>query len=259
MERLLRKGRRHLLMGVACGLGMMALAASEARAASLIITVSESVGGASVTIDDNGALDTNLAIGVIDVAAGSLNGNLNNYTFSGLSASSNSPGDPTQAFLKQLGTAVLNDGGTGSVTVLASDVDYNIPGAGPGSLFSSASNTYTNAANGDSQGFTSWFNPSNALGATEVTSPTVTLTALTPPNPNSHSGDAATTPVTLTVPYGLTNSTTLTLTVAGSSNQFTGATTITASAIPEPASLALLASAVPFTLLGAYRRRIAAK
>lgn len=259
MSRLLRKGRGHFLMGVACGLGMMALAASEARAASLTITVSESAGGASVTIDDNGALDTNSAIGIIDANAASLNGNLNNYSFSGLSATSNAPGSVDQALLQQTGTAVLSSGGTGSVTVLVSDVDYNLPGAGPGRLLSSASNTYTGATNGDSHAFTSWFNPSNTGGATDQPSPTVTLTALSPPDPNSHSGDAAPTPVTLTVPYGLTNSSTITLTAAGASDQFTGSTTITSSAIPEPASLALLATAVPFTLLGAYRRRKAAR
>jgi len=236
---------------------VLALAAAEARAASLTLTITESAGGASVQILDNTALDLDPTVGVIDVNTPGLNPLLANYSFTALGATSNAPGSSEQAALTQDGTARLLFGRTGSITITASDVDYNLPTGAGGTLNSSASDTFTNATAGNSHSFTSWFNPSNTLNATDVPSPTVTLLATTTPNPNSHSGDAAPTPVTLTAPYGLTNSAVITLTGGTSARpaqiQFTGSTTI--SAIPEPASLALMLTAVPVTLFGALRRR----
>jgi hypothetical protein len=257
MSRLLRLGHRHFLTCIACGLSVLALTAAEARATSLTLTVTESSGGATVSILDNTALDSNPTVGVIDVLTSGLNPLLSNYLFTALGATSNAPGNSTQAMLAQDGTARLIAGvGTGSISITASDVDYNLPSGPGGFLRSSASDTYTNAPTGDSHAFTSWFNPSNALNARDVPSPTVTLLAVDPPYPNSHSGDATPTPVTLTTPYGLTSTAVLTLT-GGTPGlpaqiQYTGSTTI--SAIPEPASLALMLTAVPVTLFGALRR-----
>jgi hypothetical protein len=262
MTRMLRLGRRNLLMGLACSLGMIAFAVSDARAGSLELTVQES-GAAPISILDNTGLDTNPAVGVIDVNVGLLNLSLTNYQFSGLSANSNSTVTPAAvASLLQTGTAQLLLGGTGSISLTASDVDYSNPTTGPAFMASSSSNTYTHADNGNSQGFTSWFNQSNTLNATEVASPTVTLVAHKPPDPNSHSGNAANTNIpSLTIPFGLTNTTTLTLTggAAGalSTDQFTGSTTVRM--IPEPASLALMLTALPVTLMGALRRHKAAQ
>lgn len=258
MNRFLSAGRRHLLMGVACGLSMLALTVPGARAGSLQITVTESVGGFSLVITDNGAFDQNLAVGVInaDVNNPAFNPLMTNYNLLALAAESNSPGDPDQATLFQSGTATLLAGGTGSLSILATDVDYNLPAAGPGNMASSSTANYTNAANGNPSAFTSWFNvppPVNLLDQKQVPSPTVTLLASSPPNPNAHAGNAALTPITISHPFGLTNETVLTLSVVGSRNQFTGATVITA--IPEPASFALLLTAVPVTLIAASRRR----
>jgi len=258
MSRLLRLGRRHLLTGIACGLSVLALTAAEARAASLTLTITESAGGASVSILDNTALDSDPTVGVINVLTTSLNPLLANYSFTALGATSNAPGNSTQAALTQNGTAqLIAGGGGGSVSITASDVDFNLPSGPGGFLRSSASDTYTNSPTGNSHAFTSWFNPTNTINATDVPSPTVTLLAVNPPNPNSHSGDAAPTPVSLTTPYGLTSTALITLTGGSSTQpsqiQYTGSTTI--SAIPEPASLALMLTAVPVTLFGALRRR----
>jgi hypothetical protein len=251
-------------MGVACGLGMLALTAIEARAGSLEILVTES-GGPTIPILDGGAFDLDGAtVGVITVNTTLLNGLLVNYQFlsSGLGATSNSPGTSAVGTLTQGGTVQLLLGGTGSITIVATDVDYSLPPAGPGILHSSASNTYTNSDPGNSQGFTSWYNPSNGLAATDVPSPTLTFLS-TGAMPNSHSADAPTTPITLVNPYGLTNSTTITLT-GGTTNNLSQAgwnasTSVTASPIPEPASMALLLTALPVTLFGAMRRRKAAE
>jgi len=263
MNRLLRSGRRHLLVGVACGLGMLGLTAIEARAGSLEILVTES-GGPTIPITDNGALDTDPTIGVINANTTLLNLSLVNYQFTaaGLGANSNSPGTAVVGNLAQNGSVQLLLGGTGSITIVATDVDYSLPAPGPGTLNSSDSATFANGATGDTQGFTSWYNPSNGLAATDVPSPTVGLTS-TGPVGNSHSADAAATPITLVNPYGLTNSTTITLSggSAGALSQvgWTGDTQVTSTAIPEPASMALLLTALPVTLFGAMRRRKAAE
>jgi hypothetical protein len=264
MNRLLKAGRGHLLLGVACGLGMFALGASEARAETLLLTVSESVGGFSQSILDNSALDTNPLTGVIDVNVGLLNPAMNNYQFTALSASSNSPGTATVGSLSESGTAQLRlDGAGGSVTVMSSDISYSLPPGPNGALSSSSSSTFTHTAAGNNQTFTSWFNPPIAtINQTVVAAPTVTNTS-NGTDPNSQSSPTVTkAPVALAASYGLTNSATITLTGgttgALSQDQFTGSTTVHASTIPEPASMALMFLALP-VIVGAIRRRKAAQ
>lgn len=253
-----------LVLGVVCGLGMFLCSGSTARAGSLEIIVTESA-GATVPIGDNTILDLDPTIGVINVdtsPATGINLLLTNYAFSQLGATSNSPGNTTSADLMQTGQVSLNaavpgaGGGTGSITILASDNQYSQP-VGNGSLSSSGSATFTHATNGDSNAFQSWFNPSNSLGTKEVPSPVLNFVSSSPPDPNSHSGDA---PATLlgnvVAQYGLTNQTTITLSGGGPpSDQFTGSTTLTANAIPEPTSMALMLAALPVWIFGVMRRR----
>jgi len=246
-------------MGAACTLGLFA---SAARAGSLELLVTET-GGPTIPITDNGALDTDPTVGVINTNTTLLNLSLVNYQFTNLGAASNSPGATIGAFLAQQGTAVLTPGGTGSVTILATDVDYSLPTGGAGAsrnMASSASNTYTNATAGNTDVFQSWFNPSNGLAAKEVASPVITLTS-SAANPNSQGADAAATSVPLTSPYGLTNEKIVTLTGgtpgAAAQDAYTGATVITASAIPEPASMALMLGALPVLVFAMRRRRAA--
>jgi len=262
MNRLLKAGRGHLLLGVACGLGMIALGASEARAASLTITVSESVGGGGLSIADNTALDTNPAIGVIDVNVGLLNPSLNNYQFTSLSANSNAPGTAAVGSLNESGTAQLLLGGAGSITVMSSDIDYNLPTGPNGTLNSSSGSTFTHSDAGNTQTFTSWFNPPVAtINQQVVPSPTVTNTS-NGVDPNSQSSPTVSVPIALATPYGLTNSATITLTGgttgALSQDAFSGSTTVHSSVIPEPASMALMFLALP-VIVGAIRRRKAAQ
>jgi len=239
---------------------MLALTAIEARAGSLEILVTES-GGPTIPITDNGALDTDPAVGVINANTTLLNLSLVNYQFTVLGSNSNSPGSTALGFLSQSGTAQLLVGGTGSVTVLASDVDYSQPTGLTRSMASSASNTYTNATAGNTDRFQSWFNGSNGLAAKETPSPVVTLTS-SAANPNSQGADAGATPVPLSSPYGLTNQKVITLTggTAGAlaQDQYTGSTTVTATTvIPEPASMALMLGVLPVLVFGMRRRKAA--
>jgi hypothetical protein len=252
---MIRLRSTNVLMGVACTLGMFAF---EARAGSLEILVTET-GGPTIPITDNGALDTDPTVGVINANTTLLNLSLVNYLFTDLSSASNSPGGALVAFLVQQGTAVLIPGGTGSVTVLATDVDYSLP-AGAREMASSASNTYTNATAGDTDKFQSWFNGSNGLAAKETPSPVVTLTS-SAANPNSQSDNAAHVPVSLASPYGLSNEKVVTLTGgavgATAHDAWTGSTVIIASPIPEPASMSLMLGVLPVIVLAIRRRKAA--
>jgi len=157
---------------------MIALGASEARATSLTITVSESVGGAVVPIQDGSALDLNPAAGAILVNVDLLNGSLNNYQFTGLSANSNVLTASTSGSLSEGGTVQLQLGGVGSITVMSSEIDYNAPTGPDGTLSSSSSSTFTHTDSGNSQTFTSWFNPPvAAINDKDVPTPTVTNTS----------------------------------------------------------------------------------
>lgn len=244
-----------LLMGVACTLGLFAF---EARAGSLEILVTET-GGPTIPVTDNGALDTDPTVGIINTNTTLLNLSLVNYQFTNLSAASNSPGSSSAAFLVQQGTAALIPGGTGSLDVLASDVDYSLP-AGARTMASSASNTFTNATAGNTDTFQSWFNGTNGLAAQETPSPMVVLTS-SAANPNSQAADAAPVSVPLTSPYGLTNEKVVTLTGgtpgAAAHDAWTGATVILASPIPEPASMSLMLGVLPVIVLAMRRRKAA--
>jgi len=236
---------------------MILCSGGVARAGSLELVVTET-GSPAIPILDNGVLDTDLTVGVINVNTTLLNLSLVNYQFVGLGSNSNSPGTEANGFLSQSGTAQLLTGGTGSITVLASDIDFSHPSVAPGSMQSSASNTFTNATAGNTDTFGSWFNGSNTLAAKETPSPIVNLVS-TATNPNSGSGDAAPTPVALNIPYGLTNEKVVTLTGGApgalAQDQYTGSTTITGSIIPEPSSMALMLAALPVWIFGVMRRR----
>jgi len=251
-----------LLMGVACTLGMFTF---EARAGSLEIIVTET-GGLPIPIPDNSALDTDPTVGVINVAlAGNtgLNFLLDNYQFTQLGANSNSPGGGNTGFVTQTGVAQLLLGGTGSITVLASDVDYQVPPAGPGTLHTSSTAEFTNATNGNTNGFQGWYNPTNTLGNKEVPSPApVTLsTATGQPAADPHMGQTNT-PIALVNPYGLTNQTVITLTGGSAGalaqDRFGGTAQTFSAPIPEPASMALMLGALPVLVFGLMRRRRAA-
>jgi len=252
-----------LLMGVACTLGMFAVGA---RAGSLEIIISESGGAVIPPITDNGALDTDPTIGVInvDTAPGSgINALLSNYQFTQLGANSNSPGGGNTGFLTQTGVAQLLVGGTGSITVIASDIDYGVPPAGPGNLHISSTAEFTNASNGNTNGFQGWFNPNPVSpgGKTPPGSPVTTFTAGGQPSADPHMGQTNT-PITLVNPYGLTSQSTITLTGGSAGalaqDRFGGTVQAFTAPIPEPASMALMLGALPVLVFGLMRRRRAA-
>jgi hypothetical protein len=251
-----------LVLGLVCGLGMFLCSGAAARAATLEIDVKESAGpDGTIKILDNMGLDTDPTVGIINVNTALLNLSLFNYQFTTLGANSNSPGTAVTGFLSQSGVAQLLIGGTGSISILASDINYNLPNIPPGTMVGSASSTFTNATAGNTDTFQSWFNGNNALGAKTPPGPRVVLTS-TALNPNSQSADTAPTPITLVNPYGLTNEKVITLTggtpggapSALAQDGYSASTTITG-AVPEPTSMALMLAALPVWIFGVMRRR----
>jgi hypothetical protein len=254
MNSVLADGRVAFIAALLCGCKLLGLGEREAQAGPLILIVTES-GGPAISVTDNGGLDNDPRVGVINTNTTLLNLSLLNYKFTDLEARSNSPGSPNprgDAGLSQTGAVELLVGGTGSVSVVATNNEYSNP-TGAGFLHSSASNTYTDATNGNSTVFTSWFNQSNILGGMDTASPAVTFIAKKPPDPNSHSDNAADTKVDVMAPFGLTDGMLITLTGgttgAPAQDQFTGSTTVNATAIPEPASAVLMLSAVPVAIV----------
>lgn len=251
---------RNRLALAAAGLILVLGQASTAVAGPLTLYVTET-GGPTTVIVDGGLLDLNPLAGEINVDLVALNSLLTNYKFTGLSSSSNSLTPGQTADLSLTGTVQLIAGANSiPITIMASDVNYLQPVGPLGILSSSGSVTFSNSPIGDSQGFQSWYNPNNTLGATQIASPNILLQSGKNPQPNSSSStalDLGTPPVATN--YGLTNQVTIQLSggtlTSPSQSQFTGATSL--QAVPEPAGVALSLIALPgiFFYVRHQRRR----
>jgi len=202
-------------------------------------------GGQSVTtIIDEGPGDTNtgsannISVSGADLVA--LNQALQTIapglSFTSLAATNNSAdSSPTGVATLDVTGAVQ---GIGSVEILVSANGFTFPTGDPKSLVSSASDTFGTAGTA-SREFTSFFNQNNGLNE-RVTGSQVLMFA---PSPGNFSTSGTATPLALSgtsVPYSLSNYTTITLSGSGvPSDQFTGKTTVAAN-VPEPTSMALL-------------------
>jgi len=246
------------MIGVVCGLGMIACVRGEARAGTLQITISE--GATSYNIMDEGPLDTLVApppdnINKIQALAAALV--FPDYKIIGLNASTNNPGSPDFATGANLivggEVQALNSGALPPLVITVTDTDYTHPGA-PRVMQSISSTQFTGAPAGDTRTFQSWYNPSNTPFATDIPqsalpqSYTSTGTSL-----NGVTQTSGLLPVPFVPSYGLTNTTVITLSRAGADIVFGGSTVITS--VPEPASMSLLALGLPLMVYNLMRRR----
>jgi len=246
-----------LLASAAILTGVLSVWGSQSRAGTLEIVITD--GTTTYDILDGSPLDSNPNPNQITAVASALV--FPDFTVIGLNGSTNNPGqpDPTGAVLTVGGEVQRSSaGGPLGLTVTATDTDYTVPSGPSLTLSSGASALFTNVNAGDTSSGTSWFNPTNTPLAKEQSSGTTTLVANgtspfspgAPPNVASVGGAA---------PYGLTNETVITLSGgAGGATPdvvFGLTTQIHGAAIPEPASLSLLAAGLPLAIWGWIKRR----
>jgi hypothetical protein len=209
---------------------------------------------------DDGATFVTLVSGASGSTLNGGSATLGLFALSNLSVQSNSPGTPTLAKLLSDSLDLQNNSGsTASIEFVFSDTGFTAPMAPPSILLNShigGSVTSSSAANLAS--FTSCVSTTNTnltscTGATDVAGPgTPTITQ------NAFLNDQYDIIASLPGPYSITSIWTVTL-GAGSDVGFQAnaslspTPTITFSAIPEPISVSLLASAL--VGLGAVRRR----
>jgi hypothetical protein len=226
---------------------LLALSAAQARAGSIvmILTVAGAAGQPILLTGpflNPGSTPDNVTINTVALNAQLITDG-SALQFSALGATSNNPG-AANAVLTQTGTA-FTTGAAVSFTLLTEQTQYTSPVGSMGTMTSSASNTYTNATVGDNQTFQSWFDQTNTPAKT-TPSPILGpagFTYLGITNPQSDSATATPTALANVIaPYALLNQTNVSLAASTTlaTDQFQGSTTVVASSIPEPTSLALL-------------------
>lgn len=241
------------------------------------LTTMNPADGGTQTITDGGPLDTTPLDPTIITSGSSQPGfaTTGNVSFSNLFAQFTSSTSPATSSLNLQGTAnVMGGTDTYSVVVTVTNTGFTIPPAGSAALMTqshSATYTYSTGAAGDGQTFQTWYDPNNVGGSTPFSPGPNTIKE--PNSPSGTTSPPASPPNQLfailgtdyKVPYALTDTFTIIIKGNGSStapahDNFQGSVTISATPVPEPASLVMLVTGMPLPLvvLGLLRRRRAA-
>lgn len=211
--------------------GLAVLAAVPAADAAFVMRVQET-GGPVIDVPFSGPTPSSFQV---DVNA--LNGLLTNFAFDSLSADSNSTtgGGVLDAVLGVNGSLRQLNTGDFSITITVSDTDFGFPPLTPGgTLISAATDTYSLAAG--NRTFESFFGPNNQEYEEGIAAPIVSYSL----TGTGDGGDKSTVGVTdADNIYSLTNRSVISLGLAGAQTRFGGVTTVSASAVPEPASLVM--------------------
>lgn len=245
------KKHRGLFLALAlCGLS--GLMATSAQAETIMMTVSTDGHTFSYTGTANSLTVATATLNTALKADGSA------YQFANLGASSNFPGTTGSnggSLTTSGGVFVLTSGGkTGDLVITTTESGFTAPTGKNGMLVSTATSNYTNVATG-SESYSSSFNTtlsgvgtSNSSGTTS-NSPSISIA------PKSIG--------TVASGYSLDNNLKINLTQNTSAQAqlgFSGAAQVTATAVPEPASIVMMLTGMPLPLviLGLIRRRRAA-
>lgn len=243
----------------------VALFASAKSANAGLLQMNLTVGGSTFVISEDGPFDIATEPNTITVNTSALNTALaaagfGNLSFSGLEATSNNPGDAVSATVGISGNAQVSSG-TVDFSIVTFQTDFVLPVGPAGLLDNSSSVTFSNVGSGSANTFQSYFDPTNTgapISGSMIASPVLTFVAPGGVGQNSQSGNSPLTGLgTISAPFALVNQ--LNVTLSGTANQvgedrFTAGTTVTA--IPEPASVVMMMSALPiaFGLVRSFRR-----
>lgn len=249
MRKTFSLSRACLLLGVACGLGMIGLGGRESRAESITMTIVAN--GTTILVDplilsgadsqNYGSIDLTTLNSLL-VGAGSA------YQFSALGASSNWSGAPDGGLLNLSGGIFIPKGSTGNadLTITASEDGFISPSGPTGALASTSTGNFGGASPGDSHDASSSY-----LGLGTVTAGPYTLTTAT--GSDGEDGAAAAGIPTFVTPYTLQNFISFHLTPS-TLNSPTDGFSVNAivranPVVPEPTSIITMALGLPFPLV----------
>lgn len=232
--------------------GMMGLMASEVRGAPITLTISTD--GTTLTVANVATPPpANIKDTSFQVNIGALNAALSSagsaYQFNALGGNSNFAGG-ANGFLTVTGT--LTEGGTGTalgpIVITIAETGFTAPPTQTG-MEESSTAQYTNTTAGDNQSATGTYNATTlTLGAGLMTSTGPALNSYSPTTSASVSGTGS---------YDLTQAVTINLAPNANSptDGFSGSVRVTGTAIPEPASMVMMMTAMPLALVGFLRHR----
>jgi len=264
----------HLTACAALGVLLATTVTSEARGAFVIdITIADITAATSSNfhIVDNLLNDSNPAANNIQQSS-TLDTSASGVSINGIQALSQLSGSSLK--ITDGGTATIvgfNGGHLGDqyqITIVESHDSFFAPPGTKATLTQSEAGTYSFTTAGGTQTFQSWFDPTNTLrlqagstpGQQNIAIPMVLsgTQSANQNNPNS----VLISPYNPAAGYAITSKLVITMTGNGSASNnstdvFSNTTTLTASSIPEPASMVLFLTGMPLPLvvLGLLRRR----
>jgi len=238
-------------------IALVGIMAGEARSAPISITI-DTTSGPTIMVDLV-ATSTPTSYNVDAAGLASINSSLaaqgSQYRFFGLSGSSNFPGDATQGQLVLTGEihSVGTAGSDAFLRITETETSFTSPTGPTGNLNSSSTGNFTNQPTGSGHTALSMFNSTTA-GPYSV---------LSNGSPVGFGGDMTSVGVApVSTLYTLTNVATFGLSHPGATSpdivdSFGVTATITATVIPEPASIVMFMTGMPLPLVvvGLLRRR----